>query len=247
MTDKLLQVENIDVFYEGIHALHSVSLHIVEGEIVSIIGANGAGKSTLLRTIAGEKSHKSGSIHFAGTKLPSRASEAVKLGITLVPEGRRVFANLTVRENLLIGSYPRKRSERKQSLNADIDEIVALFPRLGERMGQRGGTLSGGEQQMLAVGRALMAKPKLLCLDEPSLGLAPIVIDELFGKIVQINQMMKQTILLVEQNAFLALEVANRGYVLKTGQIVQEGPARELLEDPDIQESYLGKKKGEEP
>ncbi|MDL2327224.1 ABC transporter ATP-binding protein [Ruminococcaceae bacterium OttesenSCG-928-A11] len=236
----MLEVQDIEVYYGGIHALHSVSLHIDEGEIVSIIGSNGAGKSTLMRTIAGEKAFKSGSIRFGGAPLPGKSHEAVKQGISLVPEGRRVFANLSVRENLLIGSYPRKSQERAAAQKADLEEIITLFPRLGERLKQRAGTLSGGEQQMLAVGRALMAKPKLLCLDEPSLGLAPIVIDEMFEKIVQINKTMEQTILLVEQNAFIALEVAHRAYVLKTGEMVQEGPGKELLRDPNIQASYLG-------
>lgn len=234
----LLDVASLNVYYGGIHALHDVSLKIQEGEIVSIIGANGAGKSTLLRTIAGDKSFQSGTITFQGRPLPSSVHLVVSSGISLVPEGRRIFPNLTVRENLNVGTLSRKgnRSEIAQ----DFEEVLTLFPRLKERLNQMSGTLSGGEQQMLAVGRALMARPTLLCMDEPSLGLAPIIIDELFDKIVQLNQERKQTILIVEQNAFLALEVSKRAYVLKTGEIVREGTADELLNDPRIQQEYLG-------
>lgn len=235
----LLGAKDVEVFYGGIHALHSVSLHINEGEIVSIIGSNGAGKSTLLRTIAGEKDKKSGVITFKGQVLPNRSCDAVKLGISLVPEGRRVFFNLTVRENLIIGAYLRKD---KAGIHEDFEAVLQLFPRLKERLGQLSGTLSGGEQQMLAVGRALMARPKLLCLDEPSLGLAPIIIEEMFEKIVQINKTTQQTILLVEQNAFLALEIAHRAYILKTGSIIMEGRGSELLNDSTIKASYLGVK-----
>lgn len=235
----LLDVKDVDVYYGGIHALHSVSLQINEGEIVSIIGSNGAGKSTLLRTIAGEKDKKSGEITFNGLALPNRSCDAVKRGISLVPEGRRIFFNLTVRENLIIGSYLRKD---KSLIHEDFETVLQLFPRLKERLGQLSGTLSGGEQQMLAVGRALMARPKLLCLDEPSLGLAPIIIEEMFEKIVQINKATQQTILLVEQNAFLALEIAHRAYILKTGDIIMEGRGSELLNDSTIKASYLGVK-----
>jgi len=242
MAEKMLELKDVDVYYGGIHALHKVSLHINSGEIVSIIGSNGAGKSTLMRTVAGEKEFKSGEIHFLGTPLPKHSYEAVKKGISLVPEGRRVFANLSVRDNLLIGSYACQFKERRAKKSAALEEVITLFPKLGVRYKQRVGTLSGGEQQMLAVGRALMSHPKLLCLDEPSLGLAPIVIDDLFDKIVQINKSMNRTILLVEQNAFLALEVAHRVYVLRTGNIVQEGIGAELLNDPGIQASYLGVK-----
>lgn len=234
----LLNVQDLDVYYGGIHALHSVSLHIDDGEIVSIIGANGAGKSTLLRTIAGDKQAKSGSIQFNGEALPSSSHAVVAKGVSLVPEGRRIFPNLSVRENLNVGAYSRK--DGRAAIAKDFDEVLELFPRLKERINQMSGTLSGGEQQMLAVGRALMARPKLLCMDEPSLGLAPIVIDELFEKIQQLNRERGQTILIVEQNAFLALEVSTRAYVLKTGQIVKEGAANQLLNDPSIQQEYLG-------
>ena len=237
MDCNLLDVENLEVYYGGIHALHGISMYIKPGEIVSVIGSNGAGKSTLMRSIAADKEHKSGIIRFCGTEIPSKSHLAVAMGISLVPEGRRIFPNLTVRENLLIGAYLRHSTSE---ILSDMNDVMELFPRLKERITQLAGTLSGGEQQMLAVGRALMAKPKLLCLDEPSLGLAPIVIDEMFKKIVQINREFGQTILLVEQNAFLALEVSTRAYVMKTGQIYCEGTGQELLNDPIIQESYLG-------
>ena len=238
MTEKLLDVQNIDVYYGGIHALHGVSMHVNAGEIVSIIGANGAGKSTTMRTIVGEKKVTSGEIWFNGAPLPRHEHEVVRSGISLVPEGRRIFSGLTVRENLMVGTWPRKGD--KAGAAQDLEEVLTLFPRLRERIRQTAGTLSGGEQQMLAVGRALMSRPKLLCLDEPSLVLAPIVIDEMFGRIVEINKKRGQTILLVEQNAFLALEVADRAYVIKTGEIVMEGTGEQLLNDPSVQESYLG-------
>ena len=237
MSNSFLSVKDLEVYYDGIHALHSISLNIEEGEIVCIIGSNGAGKSTLMRTIAGDKEKKSGSITFMGDELPTNSYEVVSKGISLVPEGRRIFANLTVRENLVIGSYCRKD---KANIKADFDDVLELFPRLKERINQMSGTLSGGEQQMLAVGRALMAKPKLLCLDEPSLGLAPILVDELFAKIKLLNKELKQTILLVEQNAFIALETANKAYILSTGRITYEGQANELMNIPNIQETYLG-------
>lgn len=233
-----LDVDSINVYYGGIHALQDVSIHIDEGEIVSVVGANGAGKSTLLRSIAGDKEIKSGTISFCGEKLPSTSYETVSRGISLVPEGRRIFPNLTVKENLMVSMFNRKDS--KEVMEKDFEEIMTLFPRLRERLKQKGGTLSGGEQQMLAIGRALMARPKLLCMDEPSLGLAPIIIDELFDKIVQLNKERGQTILIVEQNAFLALEVAHRAYVIKTGQVTREGTGEELLNDPTIQQEYLG-------
>lgn len=238
MSNVLLDVKNINVYYGGIHALHDVSIHINEGEIVSIIGSNGAGKSTTMRTIVGEKKVSSGEIIFNGSPLPKAECDVIKGGISLVPEGRRIFSGLTVRENLIIGTYPRRKD--KSGIAEDLDEVLQLFPRLKERLKQMAGTLSGGEQQMLAVGRALMSHPKLLLLDEPSLGLAPLVIDEMFQKIVQINKERAQTILLVEQNAFLALAVANRAYVMKTGAISMEGSGKELLKDPSVQENYLG-------
>lgn len=240
MGNAMLELKNIEVYYGGIHALHSVSCHINAGEIVSIIGSNGAGKSTLMRTIVGEKKPASGQILFQGQEIPRAEHDVVKLGISLVPEGRRIFAGLSVYENLLIGSYPNRKDKAKNAQT--LEEVLDLFPRLKERMKQMAGTLSGGEQQMLAVGRALMSNPKVLCLDEPSLGLSPIIIEEMFDRIVKINKERGQTIVLVEQNAFLALEIAHRAYVLKTGAIVQEGSGAELLNDPSIQESYLGVK-----
>lgn len=239
MNNNMLDVENLQVYYGGIHALQGITMHIKPGEIVAVIGSNGAGKSTLMRTIAADKEHKGGSIRFMGEELPVKSYQAVAKGISLVPEGRRIFPNLTVNDNLLIGAYLRKS---KEDVRKDIDEVMQLFPRLGERRNQMAGTLSGGEQQMLAIGRALMAKPKLLMLDEPSLGLAPIIINEVFNKITQINKEIGQTILLVEQNAYLALDVSHRAYVMKTGQIIREGASRELLHDPSIQEDYLGAK-----
>lgn len=233
-----LEIENLDVYYGGIHALHDVSLHVDQGEIVSIIGANGAGKSTLMRSIAGDKEIKSGTKRFCGEILPKTAHETVQRGISLVPEGRRIFPGLSVQENLILGAYIRK--DYKTALSEDLTEVLDLFPRLKERFHQLGGTLSGGEQQMLAVGRALMAKPRLLCMDEPSLGLAPVIVDDLFDKIIQLNRERGQTILIVEQNAFLALEVANRAYILNTGSMTREGSGADLLHDPVVQENYLG-------
>ncbi len=237
--NNMLDVENLQVYYGGIHALQGINMHIKPGEIVAVIGSNGAGKSTLMRTIAADKERKGGSIRFMGEELPTKSYQAVANGVSLVPEGRRIFPNLTVTDNLLIGAYLRKS---KSEIHKDIDEVMQLFPRLGERRNQMAGTLSGGEQQMLAIGRALMAKPKLLMLDEPSLGLAPIIINEVFNKITQINKEFGQTILLVEQNAYLALDVSHRAYVMKTGQIIREGLSKDLLHDPSIQEDYLGAK-----
>lgn len=239
MDKELLSVQDLDVYYGGIHALHNVSMSVGYGEIVSIIGANGAGKSTLMRTIAGDKAAKSGKILFLGEKLPAKSYQVVAKGISLVPEGRRIFVNLTVKENLRVGAFLEKK---KQVIEERFEEVYTIFPRLKERMNQNSGTLSGGEQQMLAVGRALMARPKLMMLDEPSLGLAPIIIDEMFSKFREINKMMGISILLVEQNAFIAIENANRCYVLNQGRIMREGFSEELIKDPDIQSSYMGVK-----
>lgn len=233
----MLDVRDISVFYGGICALNQVSLHVDQGEVVAVIGANGAGKSTLMKTIVGVKSYTSGAIEFKGAPLKKDAHKVVASGITLVPEGRRIFPPLSVRENLMVGAYTRSN---RQEFEKTLKEIFELFPRLEERLYQRGGTLSGGEQQMLAVGRALMSQPQLLMLDEPSLGLAPIVIDSMFETIVRLNHEMGLTILLVEQNATLALEMCQRAYVLKTGQITMEGSGKELLEDPRVRKTYLG-------
>lgn len=233
----MLDVKDLVVHYGGICALNKISLHVDEGEIISVIGANGAGKSTLMKTIVAVKTFTSGQVLFKGQSIHKEPHEVVKSGITLVPEGRRIFPPLSVRENLMTGAYTR--SDRHE-IEASLQEVFELFPRLKERINQRGGTLSGGEQQMLAVGRALMSRPKLLLLDEPSLGLAPIVIDLMFETIMRLNREMGLTILLVEQNASLALEMCHRAYVLKTGEINMEGTGQELLEDPRVQASYLG-------
>lgn len=233
----MLDVSEVVVHYGGICALDRVSLHVDQGEIVSVIGANGAGKSTLMRTICAVKPFTSGTIKLKGQPLKKEASLVVRDGLTLVPEGRRIFAPLTVRENLMLGAYTR--TDPKE-IAETMEEIFKLFPRLQERIHQRGGTLSGGEQQMLAVGRALMSKPQILLLDEPSLGLAPIIIDNMFDTIRRLNREFGLTILIVEQNATLALEMCDRAYVLETGQIRMEGRGADLLHDARVMESYLG-------
>ena len=235
--DILLSVRDLNVFYGGIQAIHGISLDIRQGEIISIIGANGAGKSTLLKTIAGDKEIGSGSIEFDGRPLPGRIHQFSQQGICLVPEGRKIFVNLTVLENLQVGAYAQKS---KAVIAQRVEEVFDLFPRLKERAKQMSGTLSGGEQQMLAVGRALMAAPKLMMLDEPSLGLAPIIMDAKFEKFRQIHKTHGTTMLIVEQNAQLALETADTGYILNLGKIQLKGPGSELLDDPYIQEAYLG-------
>jgi branched-chain amino acid transport system ATP-binding protein len=239
--DAFLEITNLDVFYGGIHALHGVNLQVKQGEIASVIGANGAGKSTLLKTIAGVKEYRSGDIRLEGTTLPKQSHKVVHEGVMLVPEGRRIFAPLTVRENLMLGAYSQSNHA---VIHERMEEVFELFPVLRERVSQPGGTLSGGEQQMLAVGRALMAGPRLLLLDEPSLGLAPKVIDTLFETFVRLNRDRGLTILLVEQNASLALEMSHHSFVLETGKIKIEGIGPELLDDPRVRASYLGIKQG---
>ncbi|MFN7172365.1 MAG: ABC transporter ATP-binding protein [Fimbriimonadaceae bacterium] len=232
----MLLIENLNVFYGGIHALKDVTLKVEPGEIVSIIGSNGAGKSTLMRTISGLKRSASGGIFFKGDSISeSPADQIVRMGISQSPEGRRIFTDMTVQENLQLGAYIRKDADIEQ----DYEGVLKRFPRLRERFRQRAGTLSGGEQQMLAIGRALMAKPTLLLLDEPSLGLAPNLVQEIFRIIVEINE-GGTTILLVEQNAHRALEIAARAYVLETGKVVMEGPGSELLHDSRVKDAYLG-------
>ncbi|HRZ64719.1 MAG TPA: ABC transporter ATP-binding protein [Spirochaetia bacterium] len=233
----MLEIAELEVSYGGIKALSGVSLRVGAGEIVAVIGANGAGKSTLLKTIAGAKAADSGSMRFEGRPLPKSSHEVVRQGLTLVPEGRRIFPTLTVRENLLLGAYSCKDRSR---VPASLERAHELFPVLAERASQAGGTLSGGEQQMLAVARALMSEPRLLLLDEPSLGLAPMVVDLVFDTIIRLNEETGLTILLVEQNAGMALDVCDRAYVLETGRIKLEGPGEELLADRRVQESYLG-------
>ncbi len=233
----MLDIKDLVVHYGGICALNQVSLHVDKGEIISVIGANGAGKSTLMKSIVAVKSFTSGSITFEGQALKKEPHDVIKDGITLAPEGRRIFSPLSVKENLMVGAYTR--TDRRE-IESTLDEVFELFPRLKERINQRGGTLSGGEQQMLAVGRALMSRPKLLMLDEPSLGLAPIVINLMFETIVRLNKDLGLTILLVEQNASLALEICQRAYVLKTGTINMEGTGEDLLHDERVMQSYLG-------
>ncbi|MDH8678788.1 ABC transporter ATP-binding protein [Fusibacter bizertensis] len=233
----MLKVENIDVYYDKIHAIKDVSFTVKQGEVVTLIGANGAGKTTILKTISKILEPTRGVVLFEGEPLSKLLPhQLVYLGMAHVPEGRRVFAQMTVKENLEMGAYIRKD---KSSMKADYDQIFTYFPRLKERMNQPSGTLSGGEQQMLAIGRALMSKPKLLLLDEPSMGLAPLLVKEIFN-IVQTIKKQGTTILLVEQNANQALQVADRAYVLETGKIIKSGNAIELLEDDSVKKAYLG-------
>ena len=233
----MLKIEDINVYYGNIQALKGVSMEINEGEIVTLIGANGAGKSTLLKTISGLLKPKQGKVLFEGDSIGGKAAQAiVKLGISHVPEGRRVFANMTVAENLELGAYLRKD---KDGIHKDVEKVYELFPRLLERIKQQAGTLSGGEQQMLAMGRALMAKPRLLLLDEPSMGLAPLLVKQIFNIIQEISE-SGTTILLVEQNANLALSIADRAYVVETGRIVLSGNAEELTSSEEIKMAYLG-------
>ncbi|GMB00121.1 ABC transporter ATP-binding protein [Pelosinus sp. IPA-1] len=233
----MLKIENIDVFYGAIHALKGISVEVQEGEIVTLIGANGAGKSTILRTISGLLKPKAGQITFEGKNIAGAAAQdIVKMSISQVPEGRRVFANMSVLENLELGAYIRSDSK---GIQEDMEKVFERFPRLSERRGQLAGTLSGGEQQMLAMGRALMSRPRLLLLDEPSMGLAPLLVKEIFSIIKEINA-SGTTVLLVEQNAHMALSIANRAYVLETGRITLSGDAKELAASEEIRKAYLG-------
>lgn len=234
----VLEIENLAVSYGVISALHGISLTIREGDIVTLIGANGAGKTTTLRTISGLLRPKSGSIRYRGTEITHCAPHrVVKHGLSHVPEGRMVFANLTVLENLRMGSFLR---HDKAEIDRDREFVFGIFPRLKERQSQIAGTLSGGEQQMLAIGRALMSKPSFLMLDEPSLGIAPILVKTIFEKIVEINKLQGITMLLVEQNANLALEVSDYGYVLETGRIILEDRSEALRANPEVRKAYLG-------
>lgn len=231
------KIENLNVHYGAIHALKDVSLEVNEGEIVTLIGSNGAGKTSTLRTISGLVPKTSGNIEFMGESLDNvKATDIVKRGISHVPEGRRIFADMTVYENLEMGAYLRKD---KDSIKKDILEIYNKFPRLKERKSQLAGTLSGGEQQMLAISRALMSRPKFLLLDEPSMGLAPVIVQDIFKLIKQINK-EGTTIFLVEQNANMALSISNRAYILETGEVVMSGDAKELLQSDDVRKAYLG-------
>ena len=238
----MLEIKNLNVFYGGIHAVHGIDLQIAQGSIVTLVGANGAGKSSTVRAIAGLVKGASGSIKYTSPTgqqselLKQKPEKIVKHGLALSPEGRRILPNLTVSENLDLGAYSRDDFDE---IAKDKEMVYGLFPRLKERHWQKGGTLSGGEQQMLAVGRALMSRPDLLMLDEPSLGLAPILVTEIFNIIKSINA-QGTTILLIEQNAFAALSIANYAYILEVGQIVLKGPGQELLRNPKVKEAYLG-------
>ena len=233
----LLEVNDIHTYYGNIHALKGISLHVDEGEIVSLIGGNGAGKTTTLRSISGLLQPRDGEIIFEGENLSRyQAHDLVSKGIAMVPEGRGVFSRLSVRENLEMGAFHRND---KDGILEDIEMAYNLFPRLRERMKQVAGTLSGGEQQMLATARALMSRPRLLLMDEPSMGLAPVLVETIFETIEQVNK-QGMTILLVEQNAHMALQIANRGYVLQTGEIVLSDSAKKLQQDPTVQKAYLG-------
>jgi branched-chain amino acid transport system ATP-binding protein len=232
-----LELANVHTFYGNIHALQGISIEVQDGEIVTLIGANGAGKSTTLRTISGILSPREGEVRLDGQRINALPPhEIVERGVCQVPEGRRIFSRMTVRENLEMGAFSRKD---KGAIKGDMERVFELFPRLQERIGQKGGTLSGGEQQMLAIGRALMARPKILLLDEPSMGLAPILVETIFNTIVNINQ-QGVTVLLVEQNAVMALQIAHRGYVLETGTIVLADSAESLRNDENVQRTYLG-------
>ena len=237
--DPILKVEGLHVYYGSIHAIKGISFDVREGEIVTLIGANGAGKSTTLNTISGLLHPKSGSVSFLGQGLAHTAPhKVVERGLAQVPEGRRIFLQMTVKENLEMGAYVRMRAGGG-SVAEDLEMVYGLFPRLRERRRQVAGTLSGGEQQMLAMGRALMSRPRLLMLDEPSMGLAPLLVEQIFDIIRNLNE-HGSTILLVEQNARMALSIASRGYVLETGKIVTTGTGQELLASPEIKRAYLG-------
>ncbi|MCC8057707.1 ABC transporter ATP-binding protein [Cloacibacillus sp.] len=236
----ILSVKDLVVNYGAIQALKGASLDVYAGEIVAVIGANGAGKSTMMNAIMGDVPRASGEILLDGRQLPSKSYQVVSAGISLSPEGRKVFAPLTVLENLDMGAFPL--SDRSQ-IEKQKEEVFQLFPRLLERKNQYAGTLSGGEQQMLAIGRAMMAKPRVLLLDEPSLGLAPIIINEIFKELTEVNRQLGMTILIVEQNARKALQLSHRAYVIQTGKIVMEGKSDDLLHNPEIEAAYLGGKK----
>ena len=235
MADPVLKVDNINVYYGSIHAIKGISFEVYEGEIVTLIGANGAGKSTTLNTISGLLHPTTGSVSFLGESLAKiQPHKIVEKGLAQVPEGRRVFAQMTVQENLEMGAYTQTTG-----ISDDLEKVYTLFPRLRERMNQTAGTLSGGEQQMLAMGRALMSRPKLLMLDEPSMGLAPILVEQIFDIIADLHK-TGATILLVEQNAQMALSIANRGYVMETGRVVTTGTGKELLASEAVRKAYLG-------
>ena len=237
----LLRLSSVRVFYDNVEALKGVSLHVNEGEIVALVGANGAGKTTTLNAICGLQAVRAGELSFGGKSLPGlRPDQIVRLGLTQVPEGRQIFSEMTVLDNLVVGAFLRLRSREKAAVREDLDRILTMFPILQERRNQSAGNLSGGEQQMLAVGRALMARPRLLLLDEPTIGLAPRMAHQILETVAGLRE-QGTTILLVEQNVLASLRVADRGYVLETGRVVLEGPSDELLRNRDVQRAYLGK------
>lgn len=232
----MLKVDKLNVFYDQIHALRDVSLQVEPGQIVSMVGSNGAGKSTLMLTLAGVLKPRSGSIYYNEKKMPAEPHYVLSQGICLVPERRRLYANLTVKENLLMGAYLRRD---KEGIEADMEKMLDLFPIMRERIKQYAGTLSGGEQQMVAIARGLMSRPKILLLDEPSLGLAPLIIEQVFKTIIDVKA-QGTTIFLAEQNAFKSLEISDYAYVLETGRVILEGPGKDLLDDPLVKQAYLG-------
>ncbi len=237
----MLKLQSVMTYYGRILALRGISLHVDKGEAVAIVGPNGAGKTTALNTVAGVISSRSGKIIFDGEDVTGKPTERlVEMGLVQVPEGRQLFAQMTVYENLVLGAYRRSRAAKKAEMTNDLERVYHIFPILKERTGQMAGTLSGGEQQMLAIGRALMSHPKMLLLDEPSMGLAPLVVKEIFKVIGELRK-EGTTVLVVEQNAKAALSVAKRAYVMETGRVVMEGPASELSKNPEIQRAYLGK------
>ncbi|RQW84434.1 MAG: ABC transporter ATP-binding protein [Geobacter sp.] len=243
----MLKIKNINTFYGQVHALKNVSLHVNAGEIVSLIGANGAGKTTILNSLSAVTPPRDGEVIFEGVSLGNLSSDRiVEMGISQVPEGRQVFKDFSVEDNLELGAYLRYRGrEGRAAIKSDIEDMFSLFPQLSTRRKQMAGTLSGGEQQMLAIGRALMAKPKLLLLDEPSMGLAPLVVQEIFRVITALREERGTSVLLVEQNAKAALKIADRGYVLETGKVILEENASDLLENKEVQRAYLGREKKE--
>jgi branched-chain amino acid transport system ATP-binding protein len=243
----MLKIKNINTYYGQVHALKNVSLHVNAGEIVSLIGANGAGKTTILNSLSAVTPPRDGEVVFQGVSLGNLSPDRiVEMGISQVPEGRQVFKDFSVEDNLELGAYLRFRGrEGRAAITSDIEEMFALFPQLSTRRKQMAGTLSGGEQQMLAIGRALMAKPKLLLLDEPSMGLAPLVVQEIFRVITALREDRGTSVLLVEQNAKAALKIADRGYVLETGKVILEENASDLLENKEVQRAYLGREKKE--
>jgi branched-chain amino acid transport system ATP-binding protein len=237
----MLEVKNLNVFYDKVQVIRDLSLRLDDGECITLLGANGAGKSTLINAISGIVEPANGSISLDGEEISNKPAYAiVRLGISQVPEGRQIFANLSVMDNLILGAYSRSRTGSKKETNSEIERVLEMFPRLKDRIGQIAGTLSGGEQQMLAIGRALMSKPKLLLLDEPSLGLAPLVVQFIFDTISRLREERKISVLMVEQNARAALKIAERGYILETGRIVMEDTSAALQDNPEVQKAFLG-------